>query len=114
MFNFFKKKNQTVVTAPVVEKPRELAKIIPLKNPNQEYEDLNEKHSDFFNNPSPVIQMQSKIGKNNFSNIEDVTLSRSNTLFSNAPEITDDPNQQFEELEQYMNIPILEEVEEDE
>lgn len=100
----------------VVEPPKQIAQIIPLYNKNQEYEDLQEKHKDFFNNSSPIQQLQSKIG-NTSPNIEDVTQSRSDKFFNEAPSMKLNSlreEEEFKELEQYMHIPILEEVEESE
>lgn len=71
-----------------VEGPREIAKVIPLSNPELEFHDLNDRHEDFFEpNSSALKQMQSRIGQQP-PNIEDVTPSRSDKFFQEAPSFT--------------------------
>lgn len=63
------------------------AKVIPIFNKEQEYNDLEENHSKFFNTElSPKEKMQPKIGDTKFSNIENVTPSRSQNFFLNDKE----------------------------
>ena len=97
----------------VIEAPRQIAESIQLNDREQEYRDLNEKHSDFFDGKdSAILQLQSGIGANNGQTsvkITDVTPSRSDEFFKNAPEMKEEED--FEKVEKYMNVELHEEDE---
>lgn len=110
----------------VVEEHRTLALVIPLYNKNAEYEQLTEKHEAFFSEKpqvAPIYQMQSTLtGRDQqvevLAHISDVSTSRSDKFFKEAPSLNLDENllpeesEQFENLENYMGIHIHENQEE--
>lgn len=85
------------------------AKVVPMPvrkfDKEQEHRDLAEKHSEFFTGvESPVQQMQSQIGENKSSHIEDVTPSRSEKFFQEAPSVNE--GEDITALEEYMHVPV--------
>ena len=109
------KQEESLIT---IEAPRELAKIVIMPKLEQEYMDLEEKHSEFFSEEkSPKLQMQSKIGEQEEAlNIKDVTLSRSDKFFKQAPVVNTgnypdffEETEEILQLEKYMGIPVEEE-----
>lgn len=110
--SLFKKEKQEELLI-TVEPPKQIAKVIQLVDKEQEYRDLNEKHSDFFDGKdSAILQLQSGIGADNGQTsvkITDVTLSRSDKFFKNAPEMKEEED--FEKVEKYMNVELHEEDE---
>lgn len=101
---------------PLNNKKQEKAIVVPIFNKNTEYIDLNKKHKRFFENSpelSPTMQLQPKFGRDQqveiLSHISDVTPSRSQRFFQEAPNIdknTEYPEltEDFDSLEKYMGI----------
>ena len=80
----------------------------------QEYKDLSVKHSEFFENKnSPKNQMQSNISELP-SNIEDITPSKSDIFFQNAPGyVLTKESEEIVSLKKYMGVPTEREEWED-
>jgi hypothetical protein len=118
-----KEEKQYVSVIESLPLPGEQARVIPLINKDQEYDDLHDKHEAFFNmEESPIEQLQPRLGGKTsnhlLANIADVVDSRSNRFFQNAPTVSDaykpdfktdeDVSRDFEKLEEYMGIEIHE------
>jgi len=104
---------------------KEQARVIPLVNKEQEFEDLEENHKEFFDTSlSPTEQLQPNLGRKStnhiLANIADVNPSRSTRFFQNAPDVANehqpdfksdsDVSRDFERLEQYMGVEIHEDT----